>query len=81
MLPDNLFILCSTLALIGIVGFLVATTTKVNQQVETPASHFRYVDFDGHQYVLYSDEDQSGLAHSPKCKCLLLDGKEKGNAE
>ena len=32
--------------------------------------YIKYVEFDGHQYVVYTDSHRGSLCHSPKCPCL-----------
>ncbi len=49
-------------------------------QGEMPSEYFKYVDFDGHQYVMYACDNRAGITHSPKCKCLKKN-EETGNAQ
>lgn len=43
--------------------------------------HMEYVKFDGHEYVMYnylargSTAATGGITHSPKCRCLVQEGK------
>lgn len=30
---------------------------------------FTYIIFDGHEYVMFSNYNQGGICHSPKCNC------------
>ena len=30
----------------------------------------KYVEFDGHEYVIYSSRYHGSMCHSPKCHCL-----------
>ena len=30
---------------------------------------FKYIIFDGHEYVMFSNYNQGGICHSPKCSC------------
>lgn len=46
----------------------------------SPSVYFKYVDFDGHQYVMYACNNRSGITHSPKCTCLKKN-EETGNAQ
>lgn len=34
---------------------------------------FEYVEVDGHEYVLWNRSSDSGITHSPKCKCIQKD--------
>lgn len=31
---------------------------------------FKYVEIDGHEYLMMHGEHRSGITHSPNCKCL-----------
>lgn len=31
--------------------------------------YFRYIEVDGHEYLIMTGTHRSGLTHSPKCKC------------
>lgn len=30
----------------------------------------KYVDFDGHRYVVYSEHGRGGVTHAPTCPCM-----------
>jgi hypothetical protein len=32
--------------------------------------YFRYIEVDGHEYLIMTGTHRSGLTHSPKCPCL-----------
>ena len=32
--------------------------------------HFRYIEVDGHEYLLMTGFHKGGIGHSPKCPCL-----------
>lgn len=44
--------------------------TVVNNAAD---GRFEYVEVDGHEYVLWSRSSDSGITHSPKCKCIQKD--------
>ena len=31
--------------------------------------HFKYVEYDGHEYLIFSGGYAGGITHSPKCPC------------
>lgn len=38
----------------------------------TSAGSFKYVEFDGHEYLIWtSGSHRGGITHSPKCPCQL----------
>ncbi len=72
---------------LAVVIFLIVSCTRiVAREIKEeekaydgwPASKMRYVEFDGHQYVLLDKlgTRSGGITHSPKCECLR---KEKHN--
>ena len=48
-------------------------------QGNIPSKYGKYVDFDGHQYVMYACNNRAGITNSPKCKCLKSNGNKEGN--
>lgn len=42
---------------------------------------FEYVEVDGHEYVLWSRSSDSGITHSPKCKCIRKDAPHEQRAD
>lgn len=42
---------------------------------------FEHVEVDGHEYVLWSRGSDSGITHSPKCKCIRKDAPHEQRAD
>ena len=71
---------CLALACAVVMFLIVSCTVVVAREVKEeekaydgwPASKMRYVEFDGHQYVLLDKlgTRAGGITHSPKCECL-----------
>lgn len=44
---------------------------EINSYIPTNVGSMCYVDFDGHQYVIWYNHGHRGsMCHSPKCPCL-----------
>lgn len=57
-----------------VVCLILSCVPEKNVEYEKDAeirySTIEYVNFDGHQYVVYKKGYQGSLCHSPKCQCL-----------
>ena len=41
--------------------------------------NIKYVEFDGHQYVMYASAHRGSICHSPNCPCLEQYKKSNGS--
>lgn len=54
-------------------GFPVGTATEDGEfavRINGSPWFFRYVEVDGHEYLMMHGSYRSGITHSPNCKCL-----------
>lgn len=65
----KLFLIC--LAVISCCGCLpTEQNIKSTEWVNTNVGHFKYVEYDGHEYLIWrSTAYAGGITHSPKCPC------------
>ena len=45
---------------------------RAHDEGKLDSHQVKYLEFDGHQYVKYTDGYRGGLCHSPKCPCNTL---------
>lgn len=65
----KLFLFC--LAVISCCGCLpTEQNIKSTEWVDTNVGYFKYVEYDGHEYLVFSNGGHgAGICHSPKCPC------------
>lgn len=64
----KLFLIC--LAVITCCGCSSTEQNIKNTEfVITSEGHFKYIEYDGHEYLIWSCGYAKGITHSPKCPC------------
>lgn len=84
---DMIFLVAAVICLAAIAYALVDSVRQQKVRDERTVANtpfegrFEYVEVDGHEYVLWSRSDDSGITHSPKCKCIRKDAPHEQRAD
>ncbi len=63
----KVFLIC--LAVISCCGCLPENEVDITKMSNTNVGRMKYIEYDGHEYLIWRYGNAGGICHSPKCPC------------
>lgn len=57
------------LAVISCCGCLPENEVEITEMPRTNVGRMKYIEYDGHEYLVWRSGSAGGICHSPKCPC------------
>lgn len=62
-------ILICLVVIISCCGCLPEYEVDITKMSRTNVGHMKYIEYDGHEYLIWRFGSGGGICHSPKCPC------------